>query len=127
MVKKFVPSVATRMTAIVAEIKCPPIKFRGCERGASGTANKRTAVAPNDPIRSEWPDKFVMARIDQMDTVLLIKLQMANRRERLFRFTVRGALILFGKLLNLLFSVVHPNFFHLVDKTKCRLVRSIIK
>lgn len=53
MVKKLVPRVATRITAIVAEIKCPPIKFLGWESGASGTANKSTAVAPNEPMRSE--------------------------------------------------------------------------
>lgn len=73
---------------MVAEIKCPPIKFLGWERGASDTA---------------------------------------NRRERLVRLTERGALILLGKLLNLSFSVVHPNLFHLVNKTKCGLVRSVIK
>lgn len=62
-----------------------------------------------------------------METVLLIRLQMANLRERLLRFTESGALILLGKLLNLLFSVVHPNLFHLIDKTKSRLVGCIIK
>lgn len=112
---------------MVAEIKCPPIKFLGWERGASGTANKSTAVAPKEPMRRECPDKLVIVRIDQIDTVLLIKLQMANRRERLVRLTERGALILLGKLLNLSFSVVHPNLFHLVNKTKCGLVRSVIK
>lgn len=79
---------------MVAEIKCPPIKFRGWERGASGTAKSNTAVAPNEPMRRECPDKFVMARMDQMETVLLIKLQIANRRDRLGRSARRGALIL---------------------------------
>lgn len=68
-----------------------------------------------------------MAKIDQMDTELLIKLQIANRRERLFLFTESGALILLGKLLNLFFSVIYPNLFHLIDKTKSRLVGCIIK
>lgn len=78
-------------------------------------------------MRRECPNQFVIANIDQMDTVLLIKLQIANRKERFGRTVRSGALILYGIFLSLSFSVIYPNFFHLVNKTKSRLVGSIIK
>lgn len=93
-VKKLVPMVCTRITAIVADKRCPPIKFLGCDKGASGTAKRRTAVAPKDPMSRLCPDRLVMSKIDQMAIVLLTKLQMANRKESLFRFARSGAFIL---------------------------------
>lgn len=79
IVKKLVPKHHTKMTAMHAEIRCPPMRFLGWERGASGTANNNTAVAPKDPMRRGCPENFVMSKIDHMDTVLLTKLQIAKR------------------------------------------------
>jgi hypothetical protein len=36
-------------------------------------------VAPNEPMSKVCPDKLVMIKMDHIETVLLIKLQMAKR------------------------------------------------
>ncbi|WP_244932645.1 hypothetical protein [Leptospira yanagawae] len=51
-------------------------------------------MAPKDPMSRLCPDRLVMSKIDQMAIVLLTKLQMANRKESLFRFARSGAFIL---------------------------------
>lgn len=116
--KKEDPKEATRTTATIEEIKCPPTRFRGCDIGPSGAANRRTAVAPKEPMSKLWPVTVVIQRIDHIESELLIKLQMANLRDRSCLLVKSGALSFPGNFLILPFNVSIPNHFHLIYKTK---------
>jgi hypothetical protein len=44
------------VTPIMAEIRCPPIKFLGCASGLLVIPNNNTAVAPKEPIKNILSD-----------------------------------------------------------------------
>jgi len=100
-IEKFdVPKIATTITEVIAATKCPPTRFLGWAKGESGTANKSTADAPNDPTNKGCPNHSVTASMDQMERLLLIKLHIANFKEILLRLILRGAFIFDGNLLS---------------------------
>jgi hypothetical protein len=53
----------------IADTVCPPIAFRGCANGLLGTEYKRTAAAPNDPIKKGLSTKEVKTYTWSIDIV----------------------------------------------------------